>query len=59
MATFLPTAEVIRDLARALDRAPSDPTVLQAFDLMVLRGHLKPFVPGWWEFLGGALVRKG
>ncbi len=49
MATFLPTAEALRDIAKALDRDPSDSTVLQVFDVMVLRGNLKPFRPGWWE----------
>ena len=49
MATFLPTAEALRQIAKALDRDPSDPVVLQVFDVMVLRGNLKPFRPGWWE----------
>jgi hypothetical protein len=52
MATFLPTAEALRNLAKALDREPSDPAVVQVFDLLVLRGHLKPFAPGWWELEG-------
>jgi hypothetical protein len=49
MATFLPTAEALRQIAKALDRDPSDPVVLQVFDVMVLRGNLKPFRSGWWE----------
>lgn len=50
--TFLPTAGLLRDIAKALDCEPSDPAVVAAFDRLVLRGQLAPFVPGWWELMG-------
>lgn len=39
----------IRRLARLLELEPNDPAVVAAFDALVLRGDLKPFVPDWWE----------
>jgi hypothetical protein len=51
-STFLPTAGLLRDIANALDRDPSDPAVTEAFDQLVLRGQLAPWRPGWWELLG-------
>ena len=36
-------------LALLSGREPSDPAVVELFDQLVLRGHLKPFVPDWWE----------
>ncbi len=49
MAQFLPTAQALRRLAKSLDRYPNDQDVVQVFDALVLDGHLKPFMPGWWE----------
>ncbi len=51
-STFLPTAGLLRDIAKALDREPSNPVVVDAFDQLVLRGQLAPWLPGWWELLG-------
>ena len=51
-STFLPTAGLLRDIANALDRDPSDPAVIAAFDQLVLRGQLAPWLPGWWELMG-------
>jgi hypothetical protein len=39
----------------ALDLEPSDPAVIAAFDRLVLRGQLVPFVPGWWELMGWSI----
>jgi hypothetical protein len=49
MAVFLATAHVLRRLAQTLDREPNDQAVVQVFDALVLGGHLKPFIPNWWE----------
>jgi hypothetical protein len=49
MAEFLPTDQALIRLAGNLDREPTDQEVVRVFDALVLRGHLKPFVPGWWE----------
>jgi len=51
-STFLPSAELLRDIAQVLGREPNDPAVVAAFDRLVLRGQLAPFVPGWWELMG-------
>jgi len=42
----------VNHIAEALDCEPSDPAVVAAFDRLVLRGQLAPFVPGWWELMG-------
>ena len=49
MASFLPTAEAMVELARLTSRSPNDPAVVELFDQLVLRGHLTPWLPGWWE----------
>jgi hypothetical protein len=59
MAEFLPTDQALIRLAGNLDREPTDQEVVRVFDARVLRGcpgkpdhlrgHIKPFVPGWWE----------
>ncbi len=46
-SAFLPTRELLRDIAQAPGREPNDPAVTAAFDRIVLRGQLVPFVPGW------------
>ena len=51
-STFLPTAGLLRDIANALDLELSDLVVLDAFDQLVLRGQLAPWLPGWWELMG-------
>ncbi len=51
-STFLPTAGLLRDIAKALGREPDDPAVIEAFDQLVLRGQLAPWLPGWWELMG-------
>ena len=42
----------LNHIANALDGAPSDPAVITAFDQLVLRGRLAPWLPGWWELMG-------
>lgn len=49
MATFLPTDEALRDIAKAQGLEPDDPAVAATFDRMVLSGQLLPWLPGWWE----------
>ncbi len=51
MASFLPTDEALLELALLSVRECSDPAVVALFDQLVLRGHLTPFVPGWWELI--------
>jgi hypothetical protein len=51
MADFLPTREALVTLARLADREPDDPAVVELFDQLVLRGHLTPWLPGWWELI--------
>lgn len=51
MAAFLPTRELLADISEALGLEPNDPAVIAAFDQLVLRGHLVPFVEGWWELI--------
>jgi len=48
---FLPTDEALRRLALLSGRERSDPAVVELFDQLVLRGHLVPFVPDWWELI--------
>ena len=61
MTTFLPTSTALIDLARLLELEPNDPAVVAAFDELVLRGHLRPWLEGWWELspelAAGALPR--
>lgn len=65
MAAFLPTRELMADISAALGREPSDPAVIAAFDQLVLRGQLVPFVPDWWELMGwlpgelGQVLQRG
>ena len=49
MAVLLPTDEALQQLALLSGRESSDPAVVALFDQLVLRGHLKPFLPDWWE----------
>jgi hypothetical protein len=51
MASFLPTEQALIDLGQLTGREPNDPAVVELFDQLVLRGHLTPFVPGWWELI--------
>jgi hypothetical protein len=51
MASFLPTEQALIELGQLTGRQPSDPAVVELFDQLVLRGHLTPFVPGWWELI--------
>jgi len=51
-SAFLPTRELMADIGKALGREPNDAAVIAAFDRMVLRGQLVPFVEGWWELSG-------
>jgi hypothetical protein len=51
MASFLPTREALVTLARLTGREPNDPAVVELFDLLVLRGHLTPWLSGWWELI--------
>ena len=36
-------------MARLLELEPNDPAVVAAFDELVLCGHLRPWLEGWWE----------
>ena len=58
MASFLPTDEALLHLAQLSGHAPNDPAVGELFDQLVLRGHLVPFVPGWWELLRWSKAEK-
>jgi hypothetical protein len=49
MTVFVPSTSAMEQLARLTGRSPNDPAVRELFDQLVLRGHLVPFVPGWWE----------
>ncbi len=51
MASFLPAEQALIRLASLTGREPSDPAVVELFDQLVLRGHLTPFLPGWWELI--------
>ena len=46
MANFLPTSTALIDLAHLLGLEPNDPVVVVAFDELVLRGHLRPWLAG-------------
>ena len=46
------TTELLRLIAEALELEPNDPAVMAAFDRLVLRGQLVPFLPGWWALMG-------
>jgi hypothetical protein len=48
---FLPTDEALLHLALLSGHAPNESAVAQLVDQLVLRGHLKPFLPGWWELI--------
>ena len=52
LARLTPATELLRLNAGALEREPSNPAVVAAFDLLVMIGQLVPFVPGWWELIG-------
>jgi hypothetical protein len=49
--SFLPTKQALIRLPNLTGREPSDSKVVELFDQLVLRGHLTPFVPGWWELI--------
>jgi hypothetical protein len=51
MASFLPTEQTLIVLARLTGREPGDPAVVELLDQLVLRGHLTPWLPGWWELI--------
>ncbi len=51
MAKFLPTKGAMRDIATIIELDSTEEAVIRVFDALVLSGHLKPFVPGWWELL--------
>ena len=53
-SSFMPTIELLRLIAEALELEPNDPAVVEAFDRLVLRGQLVPFcgVEDWWELVG-------
>ena len=36
-------------LAELTGRDVGDPVVSELFDRLVLLGHLKPWIPDWWE----------
>jgi len=45
----LHASEEPQEIGEVLGLEPNDPAVVAAFDRLVLRGHLKPFLPDWWE----------
>ena len=49
MASFVPTGIAMERLAELTGRDVGDPVVSELFDRLVLRGHLKPWIPDWWE----------
>ena len=54
-SSFMPTIELLRLIAEALELEPNDPAVVAAFDRLVLRGELVPFFwrgGDWWELVG-------
>ena len=51
MACFVPTWIATEQLAELTGRSPNDPAVQELFDRLVLRGHLVPFAPDWWELV--------
>lgn len=57
MAAFLPTTELLRLIAEALDREPDDPAVSAPFDRLVVRGQLVPWLPDWWELIGWESIK--
>jgi hypothetical protein len=62
MSCFLPTAEVLVEVAQSIGKEPNDPAVVRTFDLLVLHGDLKPFMADWWEvpwpFFGAAAITE-
>lgn len=57
MSAFLPTTELLRLIAEALDREPDAPAVSAAFDRLVVRGQLVPWLPDWWELIGWESIK--
>lgn len=51
MIVVLPSSSALQRLAQRAGREPNDPGALTVFPQLVLRGHLKPFVPDWWELI--------
>ena len=49
MASFVPTGIAMERLAELTGCDVGDPVVSELFDRLVLRGHLKPWIPDWWE----------
>jgi hypothetical protein len=58
MANFLPTKYALLELARLTGREPNDPALTQLFDALVLRGHLTPWLPDWWELIRWSRAKK-
>ncbi len=51
MAFILSSTVVLLELSQRTGLEPNDPAVRELFDQLVMRGHLKPFVPGWWKLV--------
>jgi hypothetical protein len=58
MASFVPTSIALDELAELTRGSPNDPAVCELFDRLVLRGHLVPFVEGWWEQIRWCKLRE-
>lgn len=58
MACFVPTAEALLELAHLTGREPNDPALRELFDQLVLRGHLTPWLPDWWEQIHWSKAEK-
>jgi hypothetical protein len=58
MACFVPTAEALLELAQLTGREPNDPALLELFDALVLRGHLTPWLPDWWQLIRWKKARR-
>ena len=48
MASFVPTGIAMERLAELTGRDVGDPLVSELFDRLVLRGHLKRWIPDCW-----------
>jgi hypothetical protein len=58
MASFLPTEQALIELGQLSGREPNDPAAVELFDQLVLRGHLTPLLPGWWELIRWDEVKR-
>jgi hypothetical protein len=48
----LHASEEPQEIGEVLGLEPNDPAVVAAFDRLVVRGQLVPWLPGWCELMG-------